>query len=67
MSKLEEKDFEIMLVLFFVFSVSIGISSLAAGKYFGEQIIKKQAIQNNAAEYVVDKDGNVTFKWKEQK
>lgn len=55
-----------MMLLVFVFSIAISLGSLAAGKYFGAQIVKKQAIQNNAAEYVVDRDGNVTFKWKTQ-
>lgn len=67
MSKLEKNDFEFMFALFFIALMLTNVVSVYSAKYMGEQDIKKQAIQHNVAEYVVDRDGNVTFKWKYQK
>jgi hypothetical protein len=58
---------EIMFLIFLVVWLFSSIACLHIGKYNGELKIKKQAIQNNAAEYIVDRDGNVTFQWKDQK
>jgi len=67
MNENEKDDFEFMFGLFFIALMITNIVSVYAAKYMGEQHIKKQAIQHNVAEYVVDKDGNVAFKWKDQK
>jgi hypothetical protein len=57
----------IMFLIFFAVWLFSSIACMHFGKYYGQLEIRKQAIENNAAEYVVDKDGKVTFKWKEQK
>jgi hypothetical protein len=67
MNKLHQKDdFEFMFSLFFITLMLTNVVSVYSAKYMGEKDIKKQAIENNAAEYVVDKDGKVNFKWKGQ-
>lgn len=58
---------EIMFLIFLAVWLFSSIACLHIGIYNGRLQIKKQAIQNNAAEYIVDKDGNVTLKWKGQK
>jgi hypothetical protein len=67
MNKNEKNDLEFMFGSCIIALMVTNIVSVYAAKYMGEKDIKKQAIQHNAAEYVVDKDGNVTFKWKGQK
>jgi hypothetical protein len=62
----QKDDFEFMFSLFFITLMLTNVVSVYSAKYMGEKDIKKQAIENNAAEYVVDKDGKVTFKWKAQ-
>ena len=66
MSKENDFEFEIAITLSLVLLVFSCIVCLCVGRYVGEQAVKKRAIQNNAAEYVVDKDGYMTFKWKIQ-
>jgi hypothetical protein len=67
MRTLTTEDTDIIFWIFFITTMLSSVLCMLGAREITLKEIRKQAIENNAAEYVVDKDGKVTFKWKGQK
>jgi hypothetical protein len=66
MRTLHQEDTGITFLIFFITIILSSVLCMFGARNLTLKEIRKQAIENNAAEYVVDKDGKVTFKWKGQ-
>ena len=60
------EDFDIIFLIFFITIMLSSVLCMLGARNLTLKEIRKQAIENNAAEYIVDKDGKVTFKWRER-
>jgi len=66
MRTLNQEEVDIIFLSFFITTMLSSVLCMFGAREITLREIRKQAIENNAAEYVVDKDGKVTFKWKGQ-
>jgi len=66
MRTLHQEDTGITFLIFFITIILSSVLCMFGARNLTLKEIRKQAIENNAAEYVVDKDGKVNFKWKGQ-
>lgn len=66
MTNFDDEDMRVAITLLAIAFMISAFASFHLGWYFGSNKTKIEAVKNNAAEYVADKNGYATLKWKGQ-
>lgn len=62
---MSDEGYKSAICLLFLAIIVVFFASGNAGFGDGKQVIRTEAVERGYAEWVPDKEGNTTFKWKE--